>query len=74
MPSPKREKAETERWFFIADWCKKKGISPMNADNFNRAATEWANLNCFDRNAKDRSPIGAVGASNPESNSAASIG
>lgn len=43
-----REKVETERWFLIADWCKKKGISPWNADNFNRAAMEWAKLNCFE--------------------------
>ncbi len=42
-----RQNAETKRWFFIAEWCKKKGISPMNADNFNRAAMEWAKLHCF---------------------------
>lgn len=43
-----REKVENERWLFIADWCKKKGISPMTADNFNRAAMEWVKLNCFE--------------------------
>ncbi len=47
-PSPARERADTERWFFIADWCKKKGVSPMVAENFNRAAAEWAKLNCFE--------------------------
>ena len=46
-----REKVETKQWFFIADWCKKKGISPMDADNFNRAAMEWEKLNCFEANA-----------------------
>ena len=51
-----REKAETERWFFIADWCEKKGISPMHADNFNRAEMEWAKLNCFEPNAEIETP------------------
>ena len=46
-----REKVDTERWFFIADWCKKKRISPMHADNFNRAAMEWSKLNCFEPDA-----------------------
>jgi hypothetical protein len=45
-----REKVDAERWFFIADWCKKKGVSPMNVDNFNRADMEWVKLNCFEPN------------------------
>lgn len=47
-----REKTETDRWFFIADWCKKKGISPFDADNFNRAAMEWAKQNCFESHSQ----------------------
>jgi hypothetical protein len=45
-----REKAETERWFFIAEWCKKQGISPMLSQNYDRAAMEWAKKNCFPPN------------------------
>jgi hypothetical protein len=49
-----REKVEAERWFFIAAWCKERGVSPMVADNFNRAAMEWAKRNCFGPNSEDR--------------------
>jgi len=42
------KKTETERWFFIADWCKKQGVSPMDSNNFNRAAREWEKLNQAD--------------------------
>lgn len=40
-----REKVETERWVFIYKWCKDKGVSPMNSDNYNLAAMEWAKEN-----------------------------
>lgn len=37
-----REKVNTERWFFIARWCRERGLSPMVAHNYDRAAAEWA--------------------------------
>lgn len=36
------DKVRNERWFFIADWCRKRGVSPMVRENYDRAAAEWA--------------------------------
>lgn len=38
-----REKVDTERWFFIADWCRQRGLSPMVSENYDRAAMAWIN-------------------------------
>jgi len=40
-----RENAEAERLEFIQEWCKEKGVDPKLADNFDRAAFEWAKMN-----------------------------
>ena len=42
--SPLRSRIDTERWFFIAEYCKSHGISPMIAANYNKAAFQWAKL------------------------------
>lgn len=39
------DKMLTNRWLYIADWCKKRGLSPMVAENYQKAAMAWATEN-----------------------------
>ena len=45
-PSPIRIQAENERWEFIVEWSKTHGLDPRFRATFDRAAFEWAKLNC----------------------------
>lgn len=39
MRTPDQIKAQ--RWAWMMDWCKKRGVAPANNDNWNRAAMAW---------------------------------
>lgn len=32
---------DTSEWFFVADWCKKNGLSPYDSTNYNKAKEEY---------------------------------
>jgi hypothetical protein len=31
----------SRRWHFKMDWCKKNGLAPANAEDWNRAEAAW---------------------------------